>query len=558
MKNLKYLKLFEAFESTKLTKTLGYIDQKGRETLIDRLKTICEQIDFPFSQLNDSHFQYLPFKKALDLQYTPKQNPCKATSKSSFGSGGIEGEVCQSGRVKRMWGSRVRTVECPNCGGSGIKPEKTEVKILKFWFNKEGEAVGITGVDNVSVPKIRKTITEFSKRISDYNVVSEEVRSSNYRDFVNNLKTGDFVLAQIRRHEPPTICYVWRDERYSRIYIYLIQNTSEGDTPTGRDWENFGRYSWVISDGDFISIQKLEPKRKQESEPEVEEIDPYSFNKSVSFGWRGSMNIDRYVSSRTTQSFVNKADFALILDLEKLKETEFKDRTSIRREREDTKSGSKLTVKDSDVKKANIARYMQEIAKRSDIVSDISNLEKVIKRMTGREFVLFHLMETSRFTSSFNNLANYYVEALKEGSSDYYKTQLSNLITARYNFISKQSTEISNNLKVLKEECKSGNHYTELKIIEGLENLSRIIYQKISNIPFDCVEDIDIVKSKLDSFKNILDSGRYGVDRCGYFIGNLTNLKGAKNYLFDHYYIQDYKNEILTGIESAAKFLERY
>ena len=556
MKNLKYLKLFEAFESTKLTKTLGYIDQKGREALINRLKTICEQIDFPFSQLNDSHFQYLPFKKALDLQYTPKNKPCMANSKSSFGSGGIESEVCQKGRVKRMWGARVRTVECPNCGGSGIQPEKTEVKILKFWFNKEGEDVGITGVDNISIPETKKTNTEFSKRVSDYNIVSEEFTSSNYRDFITGLKTGDFVLAQIRRREPSTICYVWRDERYNRVYIYLIQNTSEGDTPSGRDWENFGRYSWNISDGDFISIQKLEP-RKQESETE-EEIDPYSFNKSVSFGWRGSINIDRYSSSKTTQSFVNKADFALILDLEKLKETEFKKRTSIRSEREDIKSGSKLTVKDSDVKKANIARYMQEIAKRSDIVSDISNLEKVIKRMTGREFVLFHLMETSRFTLSFNNLANYYVEALKEGDSDYYKTQLSNLITSRYNSISKQSAEISNNLKVLKEECKSGNHYTELKIIEGLENLSRIIYQKISNIPFDCVEDIDIVKSKLDSFKNILDSGRYGVDRCGYFINSLTNLKGAKNYLFDNYHIQDYKNEILTGIESATKFLERY
>lgn len=558
MKNLKYLKLFEAFESTKLTKTLGYIDQKGREDLISRLRIICEQIDFPFSQLNDSHFQYLPFKKALDLQYTPKQSRCKATSKKSFGSGGIEGEVCQGGRVKRMWGSRVRTVECPNCGGSGIQPEKTEVKILKFWFNKEGEAVGITGVDNVSVPKIRKTITEFSKRISDYNVVSEEVSPNDYRDFVDNLKTGDFVLAQIRRHEPPTICYVWRDEKYSRIYIYLIQNTSEGDTPSGRDWENFGRYSWVISDGDFISIQKLEPKRKQEIVEPEEEIDPYSFNKSVSFGWRGSMSIDRYSSSKTTQSFVNKADFALILDLEKLKETEFKKRTSIRSEREDIKSGSKLTVKDSDVKKANIARYMQEIAKRSDIVSDISNLEKVIKRMTGREFVLFHLTE-NRFTTSFHNLANYYVAALKEGDSDLYKTQLSNLITARYDFISKKSTEISNNLKVLKEECKSGNHYTELKIIEGLENLSRIIYQKISNIPFDCVEDIDIVKSKLDSFKNIiLDNSRYDVDRCEYFIKNLTNLNSARSYLFDHYFIQDFKNAILTGIESAAKFLERY
>jgi hypothetical protein len=63
MRELKYLKLFEAFESIKLTKTLGYVDSKSREELIDKLKIICSSIDFPISQLTDDYFKYLPLRK---------------------------------------------------------------------------------------------------------------------------------------------------------------------------------------------------------------------------------------------------------------------------------------------------------------------------------------------------------------------------------------------------------------------------------------------------------------------------------------------------------------
>ena len=46
MKELKYIKLFEAFESEKLSKTLGYIDSKSRKELLDRVKRICDDIDY--------------------------------------------------------------------------------------------------------------------------------------------------------------------------------------------------------------------------------------------------------------------------------------------------------------------------------------------------------------------------------------------------------------------------------------------------------------------------------------------------------------------------------
>ena len=110
MKNLKYIKLFEAFESQKLSKTLGFINKSSRTSFIDDLKKLCNRLDFPISKLNDDFFLYLPFKKALNLVAQKSDTPCDATSEGQFPEHGIEDEVCQGGKMKRKWGERVREV----------------------------------------------------------------------------------------------------------------------------------------------------------------------------------------------------------------------------------------------------------------------------------------------------------------------------------------------------------------------------------------------------------------------------------------------------------------
>ena len=104
MKQLKYLQLFEAFESVKLSKTLGYINKKSRDKFIEYLKNLCSRSDFPISQLNDEMFQYLPYNRALKVNVKKEEAPCKATSKSEFGMSGVDGEKCESGKIRRMWG----------------------------------------------------------------------------------------------------------------------------------------------------------------------------------------------------------------------------------------------------------------------------------------------------------------------------------------------------------------------------------------------------------------------------------------------------------------------
>jgi len=467
---MKYLKLFEGFESEKLTKTLGYVDKKSRDEVLQRLREICNSIDFPFSQLNDSYFQYLPYQKALNLQYVGEKIPCKATSSSVFDRQfAVPGEKCEDGKIKRMWGSRQRVVECPNCNGTGIEPEKQEVKLLKFWFTKEGEMVTITGVDNRYKPEVKSKLKAFSKNISDYVVVGETVTR---RGDVSFLQNGDFVLAKLNSSSDEIICYVLKEGRR----LYLIQDRHDGDTPNA-DYRSIANYSWNITDGDFITLKKVEVKvRKSDDEDDEDEIDPFSFNRQINFGYRGTISFDRY--QRGVEKLVGKAHFALIFNLSSLKTTEFKTKREIGAERVEIKSGSRLTVKDSDIKKANIERYMKEIALRSDIVSDISNLPKVVKRIIGGENVFFLMIYNSRFFDSLNRLAEYYIEALKEGKdSDYHKNRLSTYIGDRYKSITNSNVLISNNTKYIKDSIRKDDFKDYLKIFEGLENFNKTDFQ---------------------------------------------------------------------------------
>jgi len=557
MRELKYLKLFEAFESIKLTKTLGYVDSKSREELIDKLKIICSSIDFPISQLTDDYFKYLPFNKALNLQFTPEDKPCKATSKDLFGGSGIEGEVCQSGKIKRMWGSRQRLVDCSNCSGTGIQPQKSEVQLLKFWFTKEGEMVAITAVDNNTKPELKsKTTSKFNKNVSSFNLVGEEYSRRSNVSFLNH---GDFVYANLVGHATPIICFVWKEGRR----LYLIQDEHDGDTPSG-DFRKIAKYSWNITDGDFITLQKAEPKQTQDYEDVDDEIDPYSFNRSITFSYRG-VQMSRYNNAREVEKTISKAHFALVFDISKLKSTDFKSKKEISSEREKIKSGSKLTIKDEDIRKANIQRYMIEIAKRSDIISDISNLKKVVKRiLTGNS--LYLILYNSRFTNNLFSLIDKYLRALEEDvNEDYYKRELSNYIAEKYKSVAERSSNISKNLKEVRDHLQKNDMdrpklVVRLQIIDGLDKMSKLFNNLIDNSKLECIEDLEILLSKLNGLRTIFRGNRYDVDKLDYFIDSLTNEESRNSirYITDHYCVRDYVAEINNSIQKCLTILARY
>jgi len=112
----------------------------------------------------------------------------------------------------------------------------------------------------------------------------------------------------------------------------------------------------------------------------------------------------------------------------------------------------------------------------------------------------------------------------------------------------------------MKKYCEDNKLSDEHKIIDGLQKMSKKLYDKITNVEFDSIEDIDIAKAKLESIRGILRHSRYSLDNCDYLIGSLEN-NGSEQpirYLTDHYYITDNKEKILSGIEQGLKFLDRF
>lgn len=149
---MKYLKFFEAFASSKISKTLAYIDSQSRNVFKSKLKSLLKTIDFPMSEISDEYIEYLPYKAALKKADIITDTPCDATSEEAFPNYTVEGEVCQGGKIKRTWGDQIRTVTCPICSGTGIKPNPSNlpIKLVKFWFTASGEFLNvITGVDGI-------------------------------------------------------------------------------------------------------------------------------------------------------------------------------------------------------------------------------------------------------------------------------------------------------------------------------------------------------------------------------------------------------------------------
>jgi hypothetical protein len=526
---LKYLKLFEAFESIKLSKTLGYIDVQSRDRFLGIIKDICREYDFPFSKLNDDMFQYLSYKKALNVNKKLEDSPCKATSKSEFSGAGIEGEKCEGGRIKRMWGSRQRIVDCPHCGGSGIEPKTNSLDILKFWFSKDGEFITMSGVDGTSVNKGHGKFgsESFSRNIGDY-ILGEEITTRN-RNKLYELPHGTVVYLWANGNSTPVISYLYKQGNSD---IFCLQDSYDGGSPY-EDTSKIARFSWNVSGGDFQKIQVLEKRNKGEEDSEEEESNPFDFNHSVSKSWHG-FSVNKRVN---LEQEIKNANFALVFDFDKFKSSEFKKGSDISKERKERIAGSKLVVKDEDIRRANIDRYMKQIAENSDIIADVSNVKLVTNRIIGGQFSLFIIASRSSFENNLTRIINRYLEVMRNKESvdkhtlEYILNNLKDLIKNQYDTATNDVNNIRKTLEYCKKELVKDNKVDEYgDLISDLEEISKQITKKLMELPFDCISDLEVAKSKINTIRNIFQSDTYNLNNLRYFLDNVLSGREKRSY----------------------------
>ena len=491
---------------------------------MDRIKRLCKTIDFPLSKMSDEYFEYLPFKSALARAAMTGDEPCEATSKSEFPEFVVAGENCTNGKIKRQWGARTRDVVCPVCGGSGVKPKRSEVKLVKFWFTSEGKWVSTTLVDGITRAGKNKPGSKFSTNYSDY-TVGRSISDA------NQLGGGEMVSVVLGGDE--VIAYIYKE----RNRCYAIQDVKSGSSPGDNGWRKFGRYSWSLGYGEYSNLKLLTPKVKVEDK---EEVDPYTWNTGVDFSYSGI----RPTPSTDVQTQIKDAHFGIVFDYGKLRKSEFEKVQDTEASREIAKKGSKLDPNQSDeeVKKKNIERYVNLLSQKLDISDDIANCNRLITRSIGHKSALY-IVYGSNIYSNLGSVIDYYIKFMSaddDRSKKNYAEEISDRTNDMFKFGMRKATQSDEIIKNIKSRLKSANRDEKyFQVLDMNQKLSDAIYDNIKNFQINDIEDLEVVAQKISSIRNILKSDRYELSRYfSYVVECIISGREdrAYSYITDNYY----------------------
>jgi hypothetical protein len=571
MRQLKYIKLFEAFDSIKLSKTLGFINKDSRKKFSDDVKKICSRSDFPLSKINDDVFEYLPFKRALEYSFDVEDVPCTATSVGIFSDKGIAGEKCEKGKIKRSWGAgRVRIVDCENCGGTGIEPRKPDLKIIKFWFNSDGEYVGKTGVDGVvrgSSANVIGKKDQYSTDIEDY-IVGKELSL----DEVKALTKGTPILVDFPTGQ---LSYDFRSKNKPVVATFYKDNNScwgiqdelgTYDNPNGR-WKQYGRYglrltssqsNWNPGQQRYTKINLLTPKAPRE------DFDPYTVNIPIEFDrYEGFIN-KRYSELKP---LLKNAEFALVLDLSKLKSMDVTKRSETREEREQIKKGATALLKPEDIKAANIKRYFDELVNRSKLkgdLDDLKNLNKLMLKLLGSQNILFFLVDNTQTDGlrEINTIGNKIYRLIKaiEGSGEGIPGKVEDVnddIKREISDANSYSRRVKTNLESIKTNLLEGiPSPNDIILFENVMTLNNLLYKYVSNYKIDNLFDYEILLQELYAIRHVLYSERYGLYRLRDFMGRVSSSYGNDAYRYFIRLSQTESKNANIGISNLIKFIK--
>jgi hypothetical protein len=541
MKKLNYIKLFEAFDSRVLSKTLGYISDK--ESFLNLIKKVVEPLDYPVSKLNDDFFEYLGFNKALKKADILTDEPCEATSASEFPDYTVEGASCKGGLLKRTWGRTIRSVVCPVCNGTGVKPKRPgDIKMLKFWFNKEGKFITTTAVDGI-VRDSKGGNKRLSDRLDNYNI-----GKSLTKDQIMNLPHGSYALLSINDRD--TISYIFK--KYNDVFA--LQYHHSGADPGRSDWKSIAPYSWQLGSFDHGDGKLLTLKEKNEL---VSDVNPYSWNVCINTSYYRGLSIN---TTKSVEDGIKDAHFAIVLDLSKLKKSEYVKRTKTREDRLEFKKGAAALLSNEEVKKQNISRYLDKISTNIDIIDDVSNLPKLVKRMIGYKYVLFLVTGSSNIKDNLSNIISIYYDILSNDNKDYNINRINGYVEASLRKGIESMNRCSSNFSELNKMIEDERYVKEKELIKFLMEISEILYKNISDMEIETIEDLEILYQKLMSVRNIFTSSRYIMSKCSSFIGSMVGDGDANRsfvYLTDNWYIQDNIYRILSERERIRKIISK-
>jgi hypothetical protein len=550
---MKYLKLWEAFKSEILSKTMAFLSESGKKKFMNELKDITNYISYPLSELSDEYFQKLNFDKALKLNFNEEDSVCDATSDRSYPDQGVPGAICDKGMVDRKWGRGVRKAQCTVCGGTGIKPVlNANPKWIKFWFDKNGNYITKSAVDGV-IRLMRAGVVKDKATNVVYNKVSEISFASQFINF----PTGTKFWININRED--TIATLFKEDGK----CYMIQDVSSGSVPNGTEWQRFGSLSWIIrTDSDFRGKAYL-LKEKTDDDSLEKEPNPYTWNAKLDLN-RRTMSCTDYPS---LEEELKSASFAIVLNVLDLYKSEYKTLASTKKEREESKSGSLALMTDEQIRYANAQKYLKEISKRIQISSDLTNLKRGVTKIIGSNFVGFYIFNPT-MTNNLSNLEMYIYYIMKSYEVDYYVDKSNNLIKSEMEIKIEQNRKISRNLESMFSTLSTSEETNDKKLSEiilKLKTFMQLAHEIVSVKTINSIRDIEILRQKFNSVRSVMNNSRRFIeiwsilqDICHVDIGTSRTLRWMRGNVdvFNTDFPILYTAKIDMALEQMDEFIE--
>lgn len=597
MKNLKYIKLYKAFESLlteafgadHLNKVFNYLkDSSSKKRFKNDIISVASHIDAPVTLISDEYFQYLPYKKAIKSNVSLEKIDCTS----------CEG----TGSIKRAWGRGFRTLKCDKCDGGGKVNPSGKLKYLKFWLNSKGEYIGTTAVDG-NYHANKNDVAQFKK----IDITSElielartiENRGSRERMDMNLLKT---IMDKYEIKNGTKLFFEnWKTQNYnnsrnvigsffksrnrnsSEERLYLANNTSDyyDYKPSSPKWRDFGNRIIQLTgvwDG-LKSLLNFNSGTRVYILTDIEEREDILYNVSVNFNRNGFSLNDSF-----TKNFLNDAEFSIVFDFEKwekdLVAKGFKPLSQQREERKDAKTGiigGKLGTSDDEIKKANIDRYLKTLSD-VDLFSGFGKLFSKNYRFFGERLSLNYIKNERNFTSFRNNISN--LKSFLKADTDEGRKHYSEKISERIREVLKSNDDynkrIDNNIKDVYERISNydnSEQFLEVAtlIFDKISETSIKISNKIKSFNNECVEDYEVAYSKIVSINNLLNNRLDLNSDISYIIYYLdrnpsNTIDYLKRYLFGSSYVSNYEvtdsmrqkiNEDFSKLDYLVRFTDR-
>ena len=533
MSEMKYLMLFEAFESDALSKMMEFLkgktDNNSKEMFLNRIKRLMENLDIPIDKIKNENVKYLNRSQALKLRNNePVDN--------------------------------LKNIYC-----------------LKFWFSIEDGFLGFTGVGNETMDFNSYLAGESGRRRRSQNR-NEPFDNSDLEYIKNqlNIKTG--TLTPVKnydlqlQHGKEIVGYfsdgdgdkdrlgkgkVWRDGDY----LFALQNVASGGNPedrvNGESYRDWGfNHSWSMNSCDtpgsdhyklHVYTPGNEPIKVEGKVDQVEELkdvkNPLEFNLPLSSSYR--------------ISDWGETSFSIILMIDDILKSNLETVTSVKKSRKSSREGATKLMSDRDIRDANIQRYLKALVAKMGITAkdtnNIQNLQKVLINNLCGDFSLFVISKdrpSLDYISEFTN--NLYIMISRESLEDkeYYLTRLSDIYKSLNSDKDDYTKRYTESIDIINKcENKSLVEVFNILMKIGKDIKNYLLTQNIQTI-----EDLKMIYVKLKSIKSLLGEDEFKLNK-----GILRNIiSDIQNPRDTKYYCDEYKDSDFGDDIKRANLISKY